>query len=353
MSKPFPVRLERDDASSVMAASIGVPLVDGYLRYLAAIGRAPTTLSSYAYDLAVFCRWLGAKYPDQDVASALLELTGVEVFAFVEDQFGEQPDRRPLAARTVYRRIVALAKCFDWAEAIGAVERNPVPRERSHGSFANRRGARPAFLRVPTPLPRPAPQQEIEAFVGSLRTWRDRALVGLLLGGGLRLSEALGLQLGDLDWGGKQVFVRHGKRGRQRYAMVPDSVWAVLKAYVETELPEPAAGAAAAGSPLFVTLHGSRRGRALAPAGVQSLFRHHRKLARTPNVTPHRLRHACATDLHRAGMPLEVLQEQLGHRLLESTRLYVHISNERLRTAYLAAQEQLYRLAGATEAING
>jgi integrase len=198
-------------------------------------------------------------------------------------------------------------------------------------------------LRVPALLPRPAPAEELAAFSATLRTWRDRALVALLVGAGLRLSEALGLRLGDLDWGGKQVFVRRGKGGRQRYAMAPEPAWAALKAYLETERPDPPAGAPAGEAPVFVALRGPRRGRPLTAAGVQSLFRHHRRRAGAPNVTPHRLRHTCGTELHRAGLPLEFLQEQLGHRRLDSTRLYVHLSNERLREAYLAVEGRLYR----------
>jgi len=222
------------------------------------------------------------------------------------------------------------------------VERNPVPRDRSIGPRGRSRRARTALLRVPWALPRPAPVDEVAAFSNTLRSWRDRALVGLLLGAGLRLSEALGLRLGDMDWGGKQVFVRRAKGGRQRYAMAPDVAWAALKAYLDRERPEPVAEPAEE-APVFVVLHGPRRGQPLTAAGVQSLFRHHRRLADAPNVTPHRLRHTCGTELHRAGMPLEFLQEQLGHRRLDSTRLYVHLSNERLRAAYLEVEQRLYQ----------
>jgi site-specific recombinase XerD len=338
----YTVSLDRAPTGTLLRVEIGLPLVDEYLRYLLAIGRAPTTCSSYAYDLAVFCRWLATQQPETRIDDALRELTGAQVLRFVEHELRPGEGRPALAMRTVYRRVVALAKFFDWALALGVVSRNPVPRDRRRGAFG-RASSRPAFLQVPTPLPRPAPADELTAFCATLRTWRDRALVGLLVGAGLRLSEALGLRLADLDWGGKQVFVRRGKGGRQRYAMVPDPAWAALKLYVETERPDSPPGPQAAEDPVFVALHGPQRGEPLTAAGVQSLFRHHRRLAQTPNVTPHRLRHTCGTELHRAGMPLEFLQEQLGHRRLESTRLYVHLSNERLREAYLAAQQQLYR----------
>lgn len=339
---PYTVSLDRDPTGTLLTVQLGIPLVDDYLRYLLAIGRAPTTCSSYAYDLAVFCRWLAAEHPEGEIDSALRTLTAAQVIRFIEHEVRPDGDGQALAPRTVSRRLIALAKFFDWAVALELVPRNPVPRDRQHSAFG-RATNRPILGRLPAPLPRPAPADELAAFCATLRTWRDRALVGLLVGAGLRLSEALGLRLADLDWGGKQVFVRRGKGGRQRYAMVPDPTWSALKVYLETQRPDPSATGQPGDDAVFVVLHGPHRGAALTAAGVQSLFRHHRKLAQAPNVTPHRLRHTCGTELHRAGMPLEFLQEQLGHRRLESTRLYVHLSNERLREAYLAVQQQLYR----------
>lgn len=349
MAAAFTVTLDRAPTGALTGARIGVPLVDEYLTYLALIGRAPTTWSSYAYDLAVFCRWLADRQPARSISEALLGLTGTDVFAFVEHELRPTDERRPLAVGTVYRRVVALAKCFDWALAAGLVDHNPVPRDRRRSAFG-RTVARPAFLRVPTPLPRPAPADELAAFTSTLRTWRDRALVGLLVGAGLRLSEALGLRLGDLDWGGQQVFIRRGKGGHQRYAMAPAPAWAALKQYLEGERPDPPDGAVSGDAPVFVVLRGHRRGQPLTTAGLQSLFRHHRHLAQAPNVTPHRLRHLCGTELHRAGLPLEVLQEQLGHRRLESTRHYVYLSNERLRQAYAAVAPWLYQASADEEA---
>jgi integrase/recombinase XerD len=342
MTTRFRVVLERAADGAVQSARIGVPLIDQYLGYLAAIGRAPTTVSSYAYDLALFCRWLAVGEPG-DIDAALCSLVPAQVFAYVEQASTAGRGATPVAPATLYRRLVALAKFYDWAEALGLIPRTPVPRDRPRGTQGRHRRGAPAGLRVPTPLPRPAPPAEVAAFSATLRTWRDRALLALLVGAGLRLAEALGLRLGDLDWGGPQVFIRRGKGGRQRFAMAPAPAWAALKAYLDAERPPPGTAAPAAEAALFVVLQGPRRGRPLTAAGVQSLFRHHRRRAQTPQVTPHRLRHTCGTELHRAGLALEFLQEQLGHRRLESTRLYVHLSNERLRAAYAAVQPRLYR----------
>jgi site-specific recombinase XerD/cell wall-associated NlpC family hydrolase len=341
----YVVVLERDAAGALVSAHVGVPLIDQYLSYLTAIGRAPTTISSYAYDLVLFCRWLATAEPVTDLEPALRSLSTAQVFAYVEHTCRSGTRSTQPAPATVYRRVVALAKFYDWAEAIGVIARNPVPRDRPRGPRGRHHFGRPASLRVPALLPRPAPTDEIAAFSATFRTWRDRALLALLVGAGLRLSEALGLRLVDLDWGGRQVFVRRGKGGRQRYAMAPDPAWAALKAYLDQERPALLTQEFPSEAAVFVVLHGPRRGQPLTAAGVQSLFRHHRRRAQTPNVTPHRLRHTCGTELHRAGLALEFLQEQLGHRRLESTRLYVHLSNERLRAAYAAIQPRLYRQA--------
>jgi integrase/recombinase XerD len=335
----YPVQLERGASGELLRARIGVAVVDDYLAYLQAIGRAETTQCSYAYDLAVFCRWLHSQALETAIEESLKQLTAAQIFSFIGFERSANDGRPPRALRTVYRRLVALARFFDWAQVAGLVDHNPVPRERATSHVRGRVKSSP-LLRVPTPLPRPAPADELAAFAATLHTWRDRALVALLVGAGLRLSEALGLRLADLDWGGRQVFVRRGKGGRQRWAMAPDHAWAALKAYLDQERPEPASSEEAT----FLVLHGPSRGQPLTAAGVQSLFRHHRARADAPNVTPHRLRHTCGTDLHRAGMPLEFVQEQLGHRRLDSTRLYVYISNDRLRQAYEAIQPQLYQM---------
>lgn len=343
MAHSLKVTFDRDAAGLAVCARVGVAMVDDYLRYLAIIGRSPTTWSSYAYDLVVFCRWLATQQPDREIDVALRALTPAEVFAFIEHQFRPREERSALAPVTVYRQIVALARFFDWAEINGLVGRNPVPRERPTRFAGHQRPGRPAFLRLPKPLPRPAPADELAGFSATLRTWRDRSLVALLVGAGLRLSEALGLRLADLDWGNKQVYVRCGKGGHARYAMVPEPAWKALKAYLDDERPEPLTGSPSGELFVFVALHGPHRGQPLTAAGVQSIFRHHRRQAEAPNITPHRLRHTCGTELHRAGLPLEFVQEQLGHRRIESTRRYVHLSNERLRAAFAAIEPYLYQ----------
>jgi site-specific recombinase XerD len=129
MTPAYAVSLERGAAGIVAAARIVIPPIDAYLGYLALVGRAATTWSSYAYDLAVFCRWLAARQPDHSIVDALRGLTGGQVFAFVEDELRPSDGRRALAVGSVYRRVVALAKFFDRAVAAGLVDHNPVPRD--------------------------------------------------------------------------------------------------------------------------------------------------------------------------------------------------------------------------------
>src|SRR5262249_62434565 len=92
----YVVVLERDAAGALVSAHVGVPLVDQYLSYLTAIGRAPTSISSYAYDLVVFCRWLASAEPVDDLDAALRSLTTPQVFAYVDPTSRPRPaHRRP------------------------------------------------------------------------------------------------------------------------------------------------------------------------------------------------------------------------------------------------------------------
>ena len=94
MTPAYAVSLERDATGIVVAARIGIPPIDAYLAYLALVGRAATTWSSYAYDLAVFCRWLAARQPDHSIVDALHGLAGGEVFALVEHELRPSAGRR-------------------------------------------------------------------------------------------------------------------------------------------------------------------------------------------------------------------------------------------------------------------
>jgi integrase/recombinase XerD len=157
-------------------------------------------------------------------------------------------------------------------------------------------------------------------------------MVEAMLLGGLRRCEVLGLRFADLHLGERRVFIAEGKGGHQRLVPVSARFFASLKAYLEGERP-----AGAATDRLFVVLKGPHRGRPLSAAGLDEIVEGARTRAGIPRLTCHQLRHTCLTRLREAGMALEAVQAQAGHRSIESTRIYLHLANGWLAEEYRAA----------------
>ncbi len=130
----------------------------------------------------------------------------------------------------------------------------------------------------------PLSAEEVAKFWQSFRTYRDLALVGLMLLDGLRSCEVLGLQREDLQLADGQMRV-HGKGNKMRLLPLPPEILEVLRHYLHLERPLTNSPA------LFVSLKGRQRGQLMTPAGLRSLFRHHRVQSRIPHAHPHRLRH--------------------------------------------------------------
>jgi site-specific recombinase XerD len=144
---------------------------------------------------------------------------------------------------------------------------------------------------------------------------RNRALVELVYSAGLRSSEAVGLDLADLDFDREQLHVR-GKGGKERIVPLGEEAGHLLARYVREARPELVHGAENA---VFV----SARGKRLDTSTLRRIFAH-----------PHRLRHAFATHLLEGGADLRTIQELLGHSSLSTTQLYSHVDGRRLRRVY-------------------
>lgn len=159
------------------------------------------------------------------------------------------------------------------------------------------------------------------------RRARDQAILELLYGGGLRVSELCGLTGGDLDLGTGLVRVL-GKGSKERVVPVGDTAVAAVKAYLDLR------GAPARGAPLLL----AARGGPLHPRAVQLMLKRKLALAGLPaDLTPHKLRHACATHLLSNGADLRLVQEQLGHASLSTTQIYTHLSVAKLREVHRKA----------------
>lgn len=322
---------ERDGELS--ALRLGHPLVDAYLAFVGARARTNTWLA-HGYDLKVFF---------SVVAKEPAEVTTSDVLAFITEQRKPRhgpnvlrlEDREPgLSARTIKRRLATVSGFYAYVLARGgtAVVTNPVPRGLS-ARPQGQRGSRPVpLLRTARTLPRVSEPAEVDALVSALRTRRDRAMVEAMLLAGLRRCEVLGLSLGDLRPGERRVVITKGKGGHQRIVPMSARFFSTVATYLEFERPAQCPTQA-----VFVVLKGSNRGRPLSERGLDEVIRGARRRAGIAHLTCHELRHTCLTRLRESGMSLEALQAQAGHQSIESTRVYLHLSNDWLSNEYLKA----------------
>jgi site-specific recombinase XerD len=320
-----------------VAVLVGHRLLDDYLELVAARAR-PNTVLATAYDLKVFFSVID-KDPD-DVVTA-------DVLAFIKAQ--REPRRGAkvvriedgeagLSARTIKRRLATIAGLYEYLIIRGDtdVTRNPVPR----GLAVRRPGQRAVrgvpLIRAPRTLPRVIDPDQVDAFIAALRTRRDRAMVEAMLLGGLRRCEVLGLRLEDVRPGEHRLFIADGKGGHQRILPVSKRFFLTLAAYLESERPRTSTT-----SHVFVVLKGPRRGQPLSAAGLDEVISGARTRAGIEHLTCHQLRHTCFTRLREAGMALEAIQAQAGHRSIESTRIYLHLANDWLAGEYRRAVEAI------------
>jgi len=322
-------------ADGTLSVQAGHRLLDDYLRFVAARAR-PNTLLAVAYDLRVFFRVV-AKEPEQ--------VTTGDVLMFITEQ--RQPrhggnvvrledGEAGLSARTIKRRLSSLSGLFSYLVARDdvAVAANPVPRGlATRRSTPRRRGV--PLIRAPRTLPRLLEPDEVDRLLAALRTRRDRAMVEAMLLGGLRRCEVLGLRFNDIRAGEQRVFIVDGKGGHQRLIPVSPRFFDTLADYLASERPETGTDR------LFVVLKGPTRGAPLSPSGLDQVLRGARDRAGLDTVTCHMLRHTCLTRLREAGMALEAVQAQAGHRSIETTRIYLQLSNGWLAAEYHRALEVL------------
>ncbi len=173
-----------------------------------------------------------------------------------------------------------------------------------------------------------------EREVAIRRKVRDRALLELLYGSGLRISESIGIRLGDLDRTERWLRVR-GKGDKERLVPVGEPALEAIGHYLTTV--RGCWAGKAAGEMLLL----SERGHGLTRVGAYKIVKRVAAAAglgaRQPPITPHTLRHSCATHLLQHGADLRVIQELLGHADIATTELYTHVATERLRAVYRGA----------------
>lgn len=247
-------------------------------------------------------------------------------------------DQGGYAKRTIARKASAIRRYFDWARKNGVVESDPTI-----GLSAPKGRAR---------LPRILPDAEVHALLDTPlakvagdapeRTARDLAMLELLYGSGLRVSELCGLTLGQLELAQQRIRV-WGKGQKERVCPVSEPGIEALKSWLDCrgifaadaspDSPSsPASNTALVGhgpeDPVFVNLRGKR----ITPRDVRRVID---RRAMSP-THPHALRHTYATHLLDGGADLRAVQELLGHADLSTTQIYTHVSKEHLQRVHRA-----------------
>ncbi len=337
-----PRLVKRRLGESGVEVRLGHELLDDYLRFVGARCRPNTVLAS-GFDLLVFFTFVGkdpALVSTADVLDFIADQRaprrGVNVVRLDDREVG-------LSARTVRRRLATLSGLYGYVCARGLMVSSPVPSgltARAPGSRtpSSHRGARVPLIRTPHTLPRLLNPTEATALLAVLRTARDTAMVQAMLLAGLRRCEVLGLRLEDIHVADRRLFIACGKGGHQRIVPVAGRFFTTLANYLQDERRPLGSNSDA----VFLVLKGPNRGAPLSAAGLDEIFSGAKSRAGLNRLTCHMLRHTCLTRLREAGMALEAVQAQAGHRSIESTRIYLHLSN-----GWLA--EEYHRAIGALE----
>jgi integrase/recombinase XerC len=300
--------------------------LEAFLRELSATRRAsPHTVAAYRRDVTALLDFLAGGGSAADTAEGGTPARERPVPASAWTR-----ERLERAQRELHRTGHAATSTARALAAWRGFERFLVRREK----LAARPAASLPSPRKPKRLPRTLPQVDLNdaldrlAAAGDASAPRDAALLEMAYSAGLRLSELLGLNRGDLDRTGRLLRVR-GKGRRERIAPLGARALAALDRYLQSE---GRVGGAPA-EPLFA----GRAGRLSARTVQRVVARRLATVAAGLGVTPHALRHSFASHLLDAGADLRAIQELLGHRSLASTQIYTHVSRTKLREAYAQA----------------
>jgi len=279
-------------------------------------GLSRNTLEAYRSDLLQFGEFLDRR--GLDAAT----INHGDAAAFLAELASGTGERQPVSPATLSRKVACLRSFYRHLRREGAIEHDPT---------AELRGPRKSQR-----LPRVLSRDEVLRLLGEPRgtdprALRDRALLEVMYACGLRASEAVALELSDVDLE-EGVLRARGKGSKERIVPIGGEAVGALRAYCRRGRPLQAAGGSEAR--LFL----NRRGAGLTRQGLYKIVQGHaRRAGLEHKMSPHTLRHTFATQLLAGGCDLRCVQEMLGHADLATTQVYTHLSAERLKDAYFSA----------------
>jgi integrase/recombinase XerC len=319
-------------AAAVPPAGIGLEaLVDEYLHVLLnERGASAHTLRAYQRELHGFAAYIIQRHGNQ-LSVASIEHTQIRGF------LGALYDRG-LSKASAARALAAVRSWFKWLARAGYVEQNAA--------------SLVATPRLPKHLPRVPSIEKMNQVVDSVNedaaSWpaRDKAILEVLYGCGIRNAELVGLNLDDIHWANEAILV-HGKGHKQRYVPLGDTAAEALRAYIAERSARLAAqgkGMGSATPALFLNLQLRGLGKPGGAVGSQarlttrSVGRIVKRIAvrrgLSADVHPHTLRHAFGTHLLEEGADLRAIQELLGHERLSTTQRYTQLTTSQLTQVY-------------------
>ncbi len=328
-----PLRTERAGTTPIglsdpTALDLGADLAeaaDSWLQHLAhARGYSRETLNAYERDLRQLIFFLAVHLDYTPCLADLARVDAKTVRAFLSAR-----RKQGAVSRSLSRTLSALRTFFRWLEC--------------EGKLKNRTLHQIQLPKVPKSVPKPLTQSHAarvveQAGASAAEDWiavRDTAVVLLLYGAGLRISEALGLTVANAPLQGRDVIVISGKGGKERMVPVLPVVQDAVTRYLDL-CPYPLQGS----DPLFV----GAKGGPLSPRIIQLAMQRLRAALGLPDTaTPHALRHSFATHLLSAGADLRQIQELLGHASLSTTQVYTAVDRDRLLAIYDAAHPRQHK----------
>lgn len=294
--------------------------LEAYLRELSAVGgRSPYTIRNYRTDIGGFLAWCDEH--------------GHEPLGTTRQVFREyltELKESGMVAASITRRTSTVHGFYKYLHREGATERDLL-----YGVALPKRPKRlpkvldPALLDALLTSPDPSTPQGL----------RDRAMLELLYGGGLRISELVSLDLGQVNLADGSAII-HGKGSKERVVLFGEPAMQALERYLESGRPALIEGGRRPGAAaaLFLNRFGGR----LTARSVQTLIKRHALAAGIPvDVHPHLLRHSFATHLLDGGADLRIVQDLLGHSSANTTQIYTHVSQARQAQVSAAAWEKL------------
>ncbi|MFA5308081.1 MAG: site-specific tyrosine recombinase XerD [Dehalococcoidales bacterium] len=290
--------------------------IESFLHYLAVEkGYSEHTISAYRNDLTGLTEF-ALKQANLQRSPSWANFTRQEMLGYMLDL-----KERGYVATTMARKVAASRSFFSFMVAEGQIKTDPTENMSSPS--------------VGKALPKPIPLAQVRllleqpAKLSTSEARRDRAMLELLYASGMRISELVALNMGDVNFEG-DYFVRClGKGRKERIIPLYQNIAAAVKKYVDEDRPKLAHGHKE--TALFLNARGDR----LTRQGFwQKLKEYAKSAGLSPQISPHTLRHSFATHMLSGGADLRSVQELLGHANISTTQVYTHLTTEEVRRSY-------------------